>query len=82
VGIIQEQILALLEEVGACSTHQIAKRIRRRYNTVYYALLSMKDKGIVDYVEKEWRFPNSLATLKAKMWYLKKYEDEVLRCLK
>ena len=81
MGVLQEQILNLLSANLCLSINKIARLLNKHYSQVYYAILSLKDKGIVDTVTVEEYLPHSDFKLKVRYVYLIEREKEVLAWL-
>jgi len=79
---VQKNIIQLLQDRLVLSTRAIAKLLKKNYAQVYYALLALKDKQIVEDVRVKEKFPSGLNYLEVRYWYLKERKKEVEKWLK
>jgi len=78
LGPLQKKILALLKEIKVAHLSKIAKLLNTDITNAYYALLALKDKGLVKDIVfyeyfKPWGRP-----IRVRYWYLPEYEKELI----
>ena len=77
IGRLQRRILKLLDKIKVAHLSKIARLVNTSEQNAYYALLGLKDKGLVKDIVfyeyfKPWGRP-----IKVRYWYLPKYEEEL-----
>lgn len=74
-------IIDYLARHGIASTSRLQKELPLSYPKLKELLAYLFGKGVIGCVETEERYAVVDATLKARYWYLKEMEEEVLRWL-
>jgi len=81
-GSLQKQIIELLKEEIVLYTSQIARKLKRYPNQIYYALLALERRGLIERYERYEQFRPETRPIKVVYWYLPENRDKALKILK